>query len=361
MGKATKVIVKDRLRHFKPNDTDNLKVSFLTFCCPESIAHWRSMTPAKYLATNSVHTTVLYEHIRKEVIDWSDVVVFQRATGIGAKKLLTYCNMANKVTVYDMDDNFFDFPNTVEYEKIDRQQIIDSVLEIMNGCDAITTTTPILKQEFKKHLGKRDIYVLPNCLDYSFWKDDWKVTRDDGFIRIGYVGGSFHISDTEMVLPALYAILKKYDNVIVEIIGLKTSLDEYFEGRVIHHEPVEMKELPKFLSSHPFDIAIAPLLNNTFSACRSNIRLLQHSVYNTPCVVSPIGSYKEAIDKKFPCVVADDTIDSWIEGMSKLVEDVQLREKLGSSAHWWGYENYNIEKHVLKWYRAYKDIIKKVY
>ena len=74
--------ITDKLQYFKPNDTKNLKVSFLSFGCPESISHWRSVVPAKSLAEiHKVHTNVIYTDVRKEVLDWSDIVVFQRLTG----------------------------------------------------------------------------------------------------------------------------------------------------------------------------------------------------------------------------------------------------------------------------------------
>lgn len=354
-------VINDKLKHFKPNDTKALKVVFMSFDCAISIAHWRSLTPAKYLSKeNGVHVNVIFSHIRKEVVDWADIVVFQRAYTEIAKKMLTYCNLRNKVTVYDIDDNFYEYPDTIEYKNINRDKIRSDVLSVMDYCDAITTTTPTLKSVLKKYNKNKDIYVLPNCLDLEFWDKPINFQNDD-LIRIGYVGGNFHLSDMEMVLPAIYNILEKYPNVIFEVLGMKTSLDEHFPNRVIHHDPIDIHILPKFLAEHRFDIAIAPLIDNSFSASRSNIRLLQHTFFNSACVLSPVGSYKEAVDSGFRGSVAENNTNSWVDKLSELIENVDMRNEMVRISRSWCIKNYNIASNSIKWFRAYKDIINKVY
>jgi len=355
------LVVNDKLKYFRPTDSDDLKIVFMSFCCPMSICHWRSVSPAKSLAKiHGIPTTVIFDHIRKEVVDWADVVVFQRVTGDTAKKLVTYCNLKNITTIYDIDDNFLEYPDTEEYKDINTDDVKNNVLNILNDCDAITTTTPELKNSLKRHLGNKNIYTLPNYLDFEFWSRNIKY-HDDEFIRIGYLGGSYHISDLQMILIPLFRILEKYPNVKLEIIGMNTSLNEYFPNRVIYHAPMDFDKLPDFLANNHFDIAIAPLLDNTFSASRSNIRLLQHSLFDTVCILSPIGTYKQSVTDGFSGLIADNNDEDWISKLSYLIENKTERINRAKSGKSWVIKNYNMNSHSIKWLRAYKDIIKKIY
>ena len=361
MSNFKKIVVTDKLKYFRPNDTNGLKVVFLSFSCLPSISHWRSISPAKAMAKNcNVHTNVIFEHIRKEVLDWADIVVFQRLIGDMAKKLVTYCNLKNLVTIYDIDDNFYEYPDLEEYANIDKKYTKNSVLDILNDCDCVTTTTSYLKKVLKSNLPHKNIYILPNHIDYEFWSKDIKYNNDE-IIRIGYLGGDYHISDLQMVLPVIYKILEKYSNVKFEVIGMLTTLDKYFPDNVVHHKPMAIENLPTFLSENHYDIAIAPLLDNTFSEARSNIRLLQHSLFDTACVFSSVGSYKESYESGFSGVMVNNDFDSWFNAISDLIENKEKRKNISNSAKLWTYKNHNIDTQAIKYVRAYQDIFKKAF
>jgi glycosyltransferase involved in cell wall biosynthesis len=323
----------------------------------KALAFWRAVTPAKYVAkSKSASTMVMFGRFTKEVVDWADIIVLQRIAGPSAVHLARYIKLAGKMSVFDLDDDIFNYPDSPEYQQTDVQKISEDVFDVMKECDVVGVTEESLAASIRERLDK-PIYILPNCLDFEFWDapKDKNYSRD-GFI-IGWTGGHYHVLDLQLLVEPMSYILDKYKEIKFAAIGdCPKELTKKYEGRVLFHPFVNIDQLPDLMYRLKYDIALAPLYGNTFANSRSNARLLIYSAMSTPTIASDFGPYHRSYKDKFPMVVVDDKPESWIKAIEKLIKDKKRREYLGKAARAKVEAAYGADKMVMKWLAMFRDV-----
>ena len=95
-------------------------------------------------------------------------------------------------------------------------------------------------------------------------------------------------------------------------------------GGVMYHDYF------KTLASLKLDICLAPLEDEDFNNCKSDIKWLDYSVTGGACIVSD-SPYQELKNKNLALVVKNNT-DAWYDAIVTLIEDESLRKKLASDA-----------------------------
>lgn len=336
----------------------NMKVFFIGAVGSKAIAYWRSLVPAKFLAVaRFANTAVMFGQYTKEAIDWADVVVFQRVAGGNLRALAQYCKMTNTGMLFDIDDDVFNYPDSPEYHEVDIDKVGDDILEMIELSNAVSVTEETLAVTLEEKTSK-PIYVIPNAVDFEFWDaPNKKNYKHDDFI-IGWTGGAFHFLDFSIIVPVMSHILKKYDYIKFAAIGgaLPEELIKEFPNRILYHKFMDMDKFPDFIHKMKFNIGLAPLWENKFNDSRSNIRVLQYSITETPTIASNFGAYKRLYDDKFPMVVVENTTEAWIEAVEKLIKDGSTRKFLGRAARERTQYSYRAERAAPKWAKALREV-----
>lgn len=261
----------------------------------------------------------------------------------------------------------------------DRFANIDSFLQ---KSTAVTVTTEYLKKMYSKY--NKEIYVLPNSIDFEIYQDTILTLREierlkhkqNGEIWLGWAGSNTHLPDLLQAKDAVIQILRDFPQVKLALGGWDGSFHDK-EGNIIAHElnpwkdipanrkvvipwATDMKDYPKMLIN--FDIGIAPLEDNTFNRCKSNIKFLEYSACGVPVIASDVDPYSNTITegetgllvKTKGCVFSD-----WYKKIKRLVLDEQLRLKLAENATSLVKRGFNIEKNIDQWKDVYLDIIRR--
>lgn len=261
-----------------------------------------------------------------------------------------------KKLVMDCDDLFLEVDKgnpalkKLGRGKLDRGNKRAMLATNMSFCDALTVSTLPLKEKLEEHITAvhgqcPPIFVVPNANDIEDWK--FEKVKDDGVI-IGYSGGLSHNDDFDMVLPALKTIMEKYPEVRLQLMGQMDMLkakkvfgkwEQKLRSRVLLMNATKTQpEYPKYLSEQPWSIGIAPLIDSPFNKCKSHIKWLEYSSYKIPVVASRIYPYYKDI-KGIGTIEHDetgllcDTVEDWVTNLSRLIEDEQLRKRLGENAY----------------------------
>ena len=103
------------------------------------------------------------------------------------------------------------------------------------------------------------------------------------------------------------------------------------------------KDYPAKLASLDLDIAIAPLENNPFNACKSNLRLLEYGAMGWPVVCSDVYPYRRTMNPPVLAVPNDD--QAWITALRNLINDPGLRQAQAKRARL-AAATYLLENHV---------------
>ncbi len=318
-----------------------------------ALVYQRALIPGKYISRARVaNCGVMFGRFTKETVDWADVVIFQRVGGNSMENLVNYCRIKGKATIFDIDDDVFNYPEAEEYEETDIGRVADEVKRMMNLVDLIVVTEDKIKKSAEE-CTIVPIHIIPNYVDVEMWDVPLAKNYTQPDFLIGWAGGHYHSEDLKIIEEPMRIILKKYPKVKFVTIGDKIdSLIEEFPDRAVYHEFVDIADFPDLLHRLKFSIGLAPLSISDFSASRSNLRLLQYSLLKIPTIASYFGPYARAFDDNFPLLTTENNTDSWVKAISLLIEDSIQREFIGKAAREATEQKYRAALVVPKWMGA---------
>lgn len=298
-----------------------------------AIVYQRALLPSKYLSkAKAANCGVMPAKFTKEIIDWADAVVFQRVGGRSMEALVQYCRMTNTATVFDIDDDVFNYPEATEYEATDTERVAEDVKALMQLVDVIVVTEERIKESAEEHTIT-PIQVIPNYIDIEIWDEPKKKNYNQPDFIIGWAGGHYHSEDLKIIEKPMHLILTAHPEVKFVTIGAKIeSLLKDFPEQVFFYEFVDVAEFPDLMHKLKFSIGLAPLSESDFSNARSNIRLLHYSLLSIPTIASDFGPYLRSHEDNFPMVVVENNTEAWTKAIEKLIADTKVREYQGTAA-----------------------------
>ena len=157
--------------------------------------------------------------------------------------------------------------------------------------------------------------------------------RRPGPPRIGYLSGSnTHDHDWAMVEPSVVDVLHRHPDAELWLVGhvaASPALD-CFGARVVRQPPVSWVALPALLRQ--LDVNLAPLVpESRFNQAKSAIKWLEAALTRTPTVASPTEPFAAEIEHGRNGLLATTPAD-WIGALDRLLDDDDLRRRLGSRA-----------------------------
>jgi len=335
---------------------------------------YRAILPARYSRhdvriTNQISSSVEKDYVNKVVksvaiettdIKWADIVIFQRhfeqvALAGGAAEIAM---RMGKIVMYETDDYIHKAGQLTKLPLAEMPLLshnIRFVNWILPLVDAMSVTTKELADAYRGTLdSKAMMCVLPNSLDPDDWDFAPKEHTNDGVIKIGWQGSWSHMHDFEDtgLLDALRQIQKEYGKKVrVEFLtNLKKEQINFKGARFL--KPVPLKRYPKKLHDLAWDIGLAPLRDTEFNRAKSNIKYMEYGMLGIPTIASQVAPY---IGIKG--VVVKNRYLDWYKAIKRLIDDPELRTKLGEEAMSDVLCNYNIQINAKLWDHTYEDLV----
>jgi len=255
-------------------------------------------------------------------------------------RIMNLRKWANLKWVIDLDDNIFQVQkDNPAYEGL--QAALPNMQRSLASADGISVSVPSLKKIYEP-LNK-NIFVNPNGTDFSWW-DTFSIKPHKG-IRIGWRGAAGHNNDRALVEPAIRALCKQYKDVkFVVFQQFDPKYDfpyewqpfvPYFgEGDEKKHSP----DYPEVLANLNLDIAVVPLVDNSYNRGKSNLAYQEYASLKIPTVLSPIENQNDS-----KALFARTNFE-WYNQLEKLILDKSLRRSVGMSGYYHIKDSYNMEK-----------------
>lgn len=236
---------------------------------------------------------------------------------------------------------------------------LDEIKWSLENCDMLTVTTDILADAFRPYC--QNIRVLPNCVDLNIWKPLPLKRMNPEEIRIYWSGGHSHWEDLFMVKNVLIEIAKKHKNVKIVISGWKPvgMEEDYLKSQFEFRPWSDTVAYPYTTAIADPDIAIIPLVDNEFNRCKSAIKWIEMGALKVPAVTSMVSPYQELISLKENNGVFIEKNDpsAWMKGIETLINDADLRKKIGENAYETVKDNFDINTQYHAWVNAYGEVL----
>jgi glycosyltransferase involved in cell wall biosynthesis len=226
----------------------------------------------------------------------------------------------SRKTIYDFDD-------AVMYKTVDpqRKTLCGSMRFRLTVklADLVIAGNPYLAEHARKFNTK--VEVLPTGLNTNEYEIA-AARKDDGKVRLVWIGSRSTLRYLTEITPALEEIGSRYENVILRMVCNDfIGLDKMSVEKCLWSEQTQAADL---VTS---DIGLAPLPDNRFTRGKCGFKVLQYASAGLPVVASPVGVNCGYVQDNVTGYLASDT-EEWVDRMSRLVENAQLRKNMGQSA-----------------------------
>ena len=198
----------------------------------------------------------------------------------------------------------------------------------------------------------KNIVIVPTTIDTEEYKP---ITRESNSekVCIGWSGSFTTIDHFSFAIPALKIIKQKYmEKVFFKVIGDGSySNEELGIKGIAWNKQDEIKELSTI------DIGIMPLPDDEWSKGKCGLKGLQYMALGIPTIMSSVGVNKVIIKDGVNGFLASE-IDEWVSKISKLIEDKDLRMKMGKAGRVTVLENYSVDSQKSNYLKYFNQISK---
>jgi len=272
-----------------------------------------------------------------------DVIFLQRKR-LNSLRLWLLRRRADRI-VYDFDDSVMYRNSTAEnpISKTRRKRFS----RMLRVSDAVIAGNEYLKREALKYNPR--VEVIPSPIDTERYTPKSYESEEDGII-MGWIGDHGSIHYLEKMRPIFDALAQKYHHV-----KLKIVCDTFFECdhmeviKKMWNSEDEVRDLQSL------DIGLMPLIDDPWSWGKCGLKILQYQGVGVPVVCTPVGINRDLVEDGENGFWAR-TPEEWIQKLSLLIENRELRERMGVSGRQKVGEGFSLQSCAPRIYRVLRDV-----
>lgn len=388
------------------------------------VGKFRSVDPHIFLQNQypeEFHIDIVYEPPYDDVNFWTQyqIVAYHRSIGPDferANRLIQMLNSLGVITVCDIDDYWMPGKEHPIHDIIKVNKINEKIVENLKVSKYVTTTTTLFADEIKK--TNKNVVVFPNAINPNEPQFKEKTEKSDR-LRIGWLGGSSHLHDIELLDQGFSKLTSYKDKLQYVLCGFDTrgtiteinaQTGQHTKRNIEPHETVwaqyekiftqkfsiisddykkhllnynqesyynEMNEpylrvWTKPVTSYAknyskFDVSLAPIKNTMFNRMKSQLKVIEAGFYKKALIASEIGPY--TLDLKH-CLQNGNFVDGnallvkehrnhgdWSKYIEKLVKNPNLVEDMGERLYETVKDKYDLNVVTKNRAEFYKSLI----
>ena len=245
--------------------------------------------------------------------------------------VVKYCtpSILNSIKKKSTAKVLYDFDDAVWLDQFLGQKTFK---QIVMSVDYISCDNEFLANYARQYNSK--VFVLNGPPQVELF-DEYRKNHpksSGGKIKIGWLGSQSTLFYLYAILEPLEIIGKKFKNVELILIGTgdRPSMIPRFENLIVRNIPkYDQEKMIQLVSD--IDIALYPLFDNMLSIGRGILKASIYMSAGIPVVASSIGDNIHLISTGQTGFLAS-TKDEWVDALSKLIFDSNLRKRMGDNA-----------------------------
>jgi glycosyltransferase involved in cell wall biosynthesis len=281
----------------------------------------------------------------------NDVIVGQRIymNEEGASPVLNFikiCQDPATIAVFEMDDNLMATPESnPAFEVFSDEAVQQNLKACASMADLVTVSTEPLRDVMLAY--NPNVEVVPNFIDAEMLRVERLRLK---LPTIGWAGSSTHSDDFAVLGDAIGEAMLMQPKSLACIMGGEKSYDMGIpKNRLKRFRWVSNpRQVSRF--TREFDIGIAPLAKNQFNESKSHIKVLEYAALGIPTVASNVTAYNEMVIDGVTGFLVD-TPKEWRDALLTLLNDEELRERMGRAARKHA-SQFTIQRNVHLWSEA---------
>lgn len=225
--------------------------------------------------------------------------------------------------IFDFDDSIWLLDVSQANKKFAFLKNPNKTAEIIQAAYLIVAGNKYLA-DYARNFNE-NVVVIPTCIDtneYNRQKEYTEKTNEK--VCIGWSGSQTTIEHFRAFEPVLMKLKARYkEKIYFKVIG-----DGSYENKQLSIKGQEWKRATEIRALEEIDIGIMPLPHDKWTEGKCGLKGLVYMSMKIPAILENVGVNKEiVIDKKNAFLAIDE--QEWLEKLSILIEDFELRKAMG--------------------------------
>lgn len=267
----------------------------------------------------------LINDITCDDLRWCDTYLSIRPNTPAAARIAKAVKQAKKNYIVFFDDDLLNRPFGLKWR-------VTSSKKSMNLADVLIATNPKILEDYKAYIPTNRSFLLNTPIEEC---EIQNISSDNNTVRIVYAAGRDHdLFFNKLLAPVIRQLLQIYGRKIqLTFIGAHPDLcNENDSEQCIYVPMMPLDQYNRYMSENEFDIGLAPLEVNSFSAGKYFNKYLEYSKHGIFGLYSKCLPYTYIVEDKINgFLVENDTVD-WFDAMNLAINNTELRWKCVSTA-----------------------------
>lgn len=283
-----------------------------------------------------------------------DVVIFNRTFGGGGvDELLALKRKYGFNIVVDLDDYWKLFSKhhlSASWKQFNTEQ---KIIDHVDYADCVFVTNYLLYEKVKELFPSQNVHIIKNAINFEIpqFKTKREFTALQGTVNFGYASSPSHLEDLKAIQNLFVRLgsdgkwkregeftLGGYENhpIFMEKIRIVKPAQSVSVCPIL-----PLQEYMKFYNS--CDVAIAPLVNNEFNTCKSNLKFLEAGADRMPFVCSWTYPYRLDMGMADKGIKFCDSVNEWFRAFKFFLENRNAIIDYGEANYESVKEDYNMK------------------
>lgn len=274
--------------------------------------------------------TVLFE-----APQYNCIFIHREAAPLGPPLFEWYlAKVLKKRIIYDFDDAIW-IPNTSAENRLVTIFKATSKVSLICNWSAVISAGNQYLCSFAESNSTARVVRMPTVVD-TIHRYNKAKEHTAGRIIIGWTGSHSTLKYLDMIVPVLRQLRKDTDFTFLVIADKRPDLNLDDFSFIPWNAGTEIEDLMKI------DVGIMPLQPDEWAEGKCGFKLIQYLALGIPAIASPIGVNNEIIKEGVNGYLCSDE-DDWVNALKQLINDRELRQRLGEKGRKKIVEEYSIE------------------
>jgi len=343
-GGSNRFRVEQYLPHLNRHGIESMVRPFLCSSAFYDILYRPGRTPRKgwYFLASSLNRFLDLGRSRK----FDRIVIHREAFPLGPPVLEWLLSRLRIPMVYDFDDAIWQRNSSEANRPLRFLKCPGKVATIMRLSRQVIAGNTYLRDYALNH--NSHVTVIPTPVDTDRVHPAPRVDRES--LTLGWIGGHSGTPYLRILDPVLAHLAGRY-NVEMKVVSFPQGDYQRAGVRVSNHEWRLDREVADLQS---FEIGLMPMPDNEWTRGKCAFKALQYMAVGIPVVCSRVGMNSEVVQDGFNGFLASSSAE-WIEKLSLLIGDRDLREAMGRRGRAIVEERYSVKANFPKFLQVLED------
>lgn len=287
-------------------------------------------------------------HDLKKINDYDIIFIVRDALMIRSTYFEKQFARARGKIVYDFDDAIWINDTSDANKFFSWLKNPTKINETIKNADLVFAGNEYLKQYALQF--NDSVIIVPTTINTEEYKPIPHEQKSSP-ITIGWSGSLTTIKHFKYALPFLTELKKEYgDKLRIKVIG-----DSSYRNDELSIQGIAWSKKNELADLSEIDIGIMPLPDDAWAKGKCGLKGLQYMSLAIPTVMSPVGVNSEIIKDGINGLLAA-TTEEWILKIKMLIENPQLRMKLGNAARETVLKHYSVEANKHLYLESFKKL-----